>query len=157
MAERMKLHLKRISVWPVVKVTFLVSLVLGFILGLIYAMFVGFFLALGSAMQSAYNAEEFGMASAGIMLVFMPIFFAFFTAIAYTIMALVCTLCYNFVARTMGGIEYDVEVLESTRGDVTSTGRFQSPPPPSTPPLPERPDAGASDPGRQDPPGDYDI
>ena len=88
----------------------MVSLVLGFLFGVFYALFIAFIMAVGSSIDP-YASQEFGAISAGILVIFVPIFMAFFMAVSNSIAALVCAVVYNFVARTMGGIEYDVEVL----------------------------------------------
>jgi hypothetical protein len=131
----------------------MVSLVLGFILGLLYALFFAFILAIGSAFQP-YGADEFGVASFGMVIVFMPLFFAFFSAIFNSIAALVSVLAYNFVARTMGGLEYDVEIINggtlkglASQPQTPRPGQSESFPVGQPPPAP-----------RQDePPADFNI
>ncbi len=152
MAGRMKLHLKRLSIWPIIKVTFLVSIVFGFLVGLMMALFFGFFMALASSFDPN-GAKDFGIASAGIMVVFLPIFYAFAIAVGNTLFALVSAAVYNFVARTMGGLEYEVEVMEGNslsqvEAAVPAPPSQPSSPPPPSPPPPPRP---------EEPPTDYSI
>ncbi len=101
----MKFELKRIAVWPAVKISFLVNLVLGFVVGIFYA----FFLALLMALPTAMANPDFAPFSAisGAIIVFMPFLFAFGGAVMYTIAVFIFVVVYNLFARIAGGMEFE--------------------------------------------------
>ncbi len=127
----MKYELKRIAVWPVIKITFMLSLVLGFITGIFYAIFITMFAFLPRQMGGTFGSEpDLPMAVGGILLVIMPIFMAGFMAVINTIMAIITTLVYNLAARLTGGLEWELAPLDKRVIQPAST----TPPPPADQP-----------------------
>jgi hypothetical protein len=111
---KMKFELKRIPVFPVIKVTFLVSLVLGFALGLLIAMFIVPILAMIGSMAPPGSSDRspFGGMSAGILVIVLPIVYAVMLAVMNTLMVLIATGAYNTIAKFAGGIELELESTE---------------------------------------------
>ena len=72
----MRYELKTVAMWPVVRITFLISLVMGFILGL----FVALLFAPMLAMMSSLGLQDSGLEnvgfSMGAMILFLPILYA---------------------------------------------------------------------------------
>ncbi|MCK4857020.1 MAG: DUF3566 domain-containing protein [candidate division Zixibacteria bacterium] len=127
----MKYELKRIAVWPVIRITFMLSLVLGFITGIFYAIFITMFAFLPMQMGGTFGSEpDLPMAVGGILLVIMPIFMAGFMAVINTIMAIITTLVYNLAARLTGGLEWELAPLDKRVIQPAST----TPPPPADQP-----------------------
>jgi outer membrane biosynthesis protein TonB len=149
----MKYELRTIAIWPLIKVTFFLNLVVGFIVGLLYALLMGFILSIASSFpmpQGEYGALE-GM-SFGWLIVIMPIMGAIGMAIFYTLFVVIGAAIYNLIARAVGGMEFEFNPVEPEPAKApvtayTSAGYpgQQSPPPspsrfapPPPPPPPER-------------------
>ncbi len=132
----MKFELKRIAVWPAVKISFLVNLVLGFIIGIFYAFFLALLMALPTAMADP-NFAPFSAIS-GAILVLVPFLFAFGGAVMYTIAVFIFVIVYNLFAKIAGGMEFEyVQLAEikpvATPAVLTSTA-------PAAPPV-QQPEA----------------
>ena len=73
----MRYELKSISVWAVVKVIFLLSLVAGFLGGIVMAMFMGVFMTLASGLGQLGGSEAFPVdLSFGALMILLPIGYA---------------------------------------------------------------------------------
>jgi hypothetical protein len=105
----MRYEIKSISLWPFIKVSFFFNLIVGFLFGLLYALLAGFILTIVSRLsQFQQGFFEFGPVESmpiGIMLVVLPIMFAIFGAILYTIIGVILVFIYNLIARLVGGFE----------------------------------------------------
>ena len=122
----MKYELKRISVWSVIKITFVLNLFLGFLFGLFYAFIVLLITALPMSMMGEDSAGIFP-ALAGVAAFVLPFLFAFFFAVVYTIVAAIMTFAYNLVAKLTGGVEWELkEVPEIVK--VSSAVTYPQPP-----------------------------
>jgi hypothetical protein len=152
----MKYELKRIPVFPVIKVTFIVSLVLGFFLGILYAMFFGLiFGALSSVGQFQGQNLDIPRMGVGMLMIFMPVFLSIFSAVFNTILALLAVAVYNFVVKFAGGLELELEPTDAPSptqphpmdvpgaiyAQASMTPRYAPPPPPvyptaTPPPVP---------------------
>lgn len=122
----MKYELKRISVWSVIKISFLINLVLGFLVGIFYA----FMLMLITMMPMYYMSDELGSgfpaALSGIMLIILPILMAGIMSVMNTILAAIATLVYNLSAKLVGGLEWELaQVTEKVAAPVVQA---QAPP-----------------------------
>lgn len=102
----MKYSLKSVSTWSAVKITFFLSLVLGFMIGVLYALFVGPLLLLGETLGGVASDEG---AAVGIVMVIMPFAMAFISAMANTILVAIGVPLYNLLGRTVGGLEFELE------------------------------------------------
>ena len=102
----MKLELKAIGYWSLIKVSFIINLIVGFIIGLFFALFIGLIFSVASnlgGMKMMPFPEE-GMPSVGIVLIIYPFLFGFGGAIINTIIYLIIAFVYNTAARLIGGI-----------------------------------------------------
>ena len=139
----MKFELKKIGVWSAIKVTFLISLAVGFAVGILYALF---FMALMSIPMSQMPDDFPGMSVmfvGGVMLIIMPIMMSVFMAIINTIGAALTALIYNLVVKMVGGLELDFAeikpvVVQPVVATTPPPPPYEPPPPPSEP---ERPDS----------------
>jgi hypothetical protein len=158
----MKYELKRIELFPVIKVTFIVSLVLGFFLGILYAMFFGMiFGAMSRAGQIPGQGFDMPRMGLGVLLIIVPVILSIFSAVFNTILALISTVVYNFVVKFAGGFELDLQSMEPSAPtqprplDVPGAIYAQASAPryaPSAPPSPVEPFAPPAPPTPQTPP-----
>jgi len=141
----MRLELKSIGYWSLIKISFVVNLVIGFVIGLVYAIFMGAFLGLAGNMSDLTGMPmmDEAMPPFGILMVIMPLFFAFFGAVFNTILFLITAFVYNLTARLAGGLEFNLEeIKQEPTGYVPPPGYTQpvtQPPPPPPPPPPVEP------------------
>jgi hypothetical protein len=101
-------EIRRINVWSVMKVAFVIFAILGLVVGIFYAIFFAF---MGQVMELATPGEFDSMT--GLFSGVMGIFAAFFLAILYAVMGSVMTAVfagiYNLLARGLGGVELQLE------------------------------------------------
>jgi hypothetical protein len=105
-------QIRRVNVWSVMKVSFVIFAILGLIVGFFYAIFFAF---LGQMMEFAAPGEFGRMTGffSGIMGIFTAIFLALFYAVFGSLMTALFTGIYNLLARGIGGIELHLEPSES--------------------------------------------
>ena len=105
-------QIRRINVWSVMKVAFVVFAILGLIIGFFYAIFFAF---LGQMMEFAAPGEFGRMTGffSGVMGIFTAFFLALFYAVIGSLMSAFFVAIYNLLARTVGGIELHLEPPES--------------------------------------------
>ena len=114
-------QIRRVNVWSLMKVTFVIFAVLGLIVGLFYAIFFAF---MGQMMELGGPSELSRMSGlfSGIMGIFVGLFLAIFYAVFGSLMTAFFAGLYNLLARGFGGIELHLETQEAPPA--------QSPPPP---------------------------
>ena len=140
----MRYEMKSIAIWPVVKITFLVSLVAGFCAGLILALIFIPMMAMMPALGMPDGELDTAKFSMGALIIFLPIFYALFIAVVNTIMSLIATGCYNLFAKWGGGLEYELvpvgEFHEQRPSErvVYGTPAYTQPVPPPPPPPPQQ-------------------
>jgi len=138
----MRYEIKKIGIWPLLKVSFFVNLVLGFIMGLFYIPFLTIMMGAMANMPSAYSSGvDMSDFPIGAMMIIMPIMMSIFAAVFNTILAVIAGLIYNLISRMMGGFEINLEALGVTP--------VPPPPPPQRQPIPERPAAPVAPPPPQ--------
>jgi hypothetical protein len=117
-------EIRRINVWSVMKVAFVIFAILGLIIGLFYFIF---FMFMGQVMELATPDEFGGMTGyfSGILGLFAVFFLAIFYAVFGSLMTALFAGIYNLMARGFGGIEVH---LEAQGPSVAATA--------SSPPLP---------------------
>jgi hypothetical protein len=104
--------MKKIPLWPVIKMSFVLFIILGIIIGIFYAFLIsisGFF---ASAFSGSFGGD-FGFMK-GLGFVLIPIFaivYGIFGTIAIAIWALI----YNLIASIVGGVEVTLELVEDRR------------------------------------------
>jgi hypothetical protein len=98
-------ELKRIDVWSVVKITFIIFLIVGFLFSLIsFALmntFSGIFEQLGSEMAAPPSGTVAGFAG-----LFASVFFALFYAAIMSVMVAIALAVYNLIATSLGGFKF---------------------------------------------------
>ena len=111
----MKYELKRIEVWPVVKIIFVISLFLGFFISLLYA---GLFFIAG-VISSSLGVDELAPAISisGVVALFIVLFGTITVAVVYSLVALIFTALYNLVARWAGGFVVHFETSQEGLSD----------------------------------------
>lgn len=151
----MKLELKRISLWSTVKMSFVLNLVFGFVVGCFYALLLAAILAIPS---SAFREAETDSLRnlGGVFLLFLPFFVAFFLAILNTIFAFIMVVVYNFIGRTMGGLELEFANIDGPVAPPAPSVVYQQPVPPA-PPAPPPPIASPYGPKPSEPPQDFQL
>ena len=105
--------LKRIPLWPVIRMAFVVFIIIGIVIGVFYAIMLSMWGALMSSFTDAGFGEQFGLLR-GLGFVLIPVV-AILYAVFGTIVVAIWTIVYNLIAAVVGGIEL---VLEE--GDVRS-------------------------------------
>lgn len=149
----MRFELKRLAVWPFIKVSFFLNLIIGFIVGLLYAMFMGLIFSLFSALpgmpQQEFDVKQLPI---GVMIIILPIAFSLMGAFFNTIIGTIAVLIYNAVARMAGGLELELAEVHAEWPQPgpayqpyqqpyapPPSGTVQPPPPPPPPPPTDRP------------------
>ncbi len=122
----MKLELKRIGVWSLVKISFVVNLIFGFILGIFYA----FLFALMAALPVNMEEGSSGMFSvfAGVAAILLPFICAIACAVFNTILAAIGGWVYNLIAKATGGIELEYSPVVQMVPATTAPAGYEPPP-----------------------------
>ncbi len=153
----MKLELKSIGYWSIIKISFVVNLVLGAIIGFVVGTFMSFFMALASQMgeiggsSMPFFNEGSGAAGGIVMIILLVIIYGFLGAIFNTILCIIATFIYNLAAKLLGGIELEFVDIPANLPPYSYSGyqpsqpqAYQTPPPqqPAPPPPPPPPPLG---------------
>lgn len=102
--------LKKIPLWPAIKMAFLVFIILGIVIGIFYAVLLSTWGALMSSFADSGFGGQFGMLrSLGFVLI--PVI-AIMYAIFGTIVIAIWVLIYNLIASVIGGVEFVLETAE---------------------------------------------
>ena len=103
----MRYEIKRIEIWPVIKVVTIFSLLLGFFIGLFYAFLMMFISRFSSPLEEFGASELTSLGSIGItfIIVFCLVFVTLFNVLA----AAVFTALYNLLAGWIGGLTVELE------------------------------------------------
>ena len=170
----MKYELKSIGAWSFIKISFIVNLIVGFLIGLLYAMFLIPFLTLmGNAGPFGTQTDiDFSDVPIGVMIIILPIMFAFGGAVFNTIFGLIVIGVYNLAARLLGGLEFNlnptqvagpspaaasVQQPEMQQTEMRPTYAAPPPPPPRPSSRPVQPERPPDIPGDSDAPPDTDL
>lgn len=160
----MRFELKRLAVWPFIKVSFFLNLIIGFIIGLLYAMFFGLIVSIMSSFPGMPQQElDVQNLPIGVMMVILPIAFSLMGAFFNTILGTIAILIYNAVARMAGGLELELaevpaewphaapihQLAQPAYAPPPPAAAVQPAPPPPPPPAPPAPPAS----DRSMPPG----
>ncbi|MBD3170096.1 MAG: hypothetical protein GF307_11480 [candidate division Zixibacteria bacterium] len=128
----MKYYVRRISVWSVVKITFLLNGIFGALIGL----FIGFILLIFSAVFTRFGgymppqADILPTFAGGVLsVIFLPVFYGFMLAIVNgIIITAIVVWLYNILAGALGGVEVELEATKI---------QSSAPPPPKPKPAPD--------------------
>ena len=101
-----KLEIRRIDLWSIFKLAFMVYAVIGLIVGVFY----GFFLLLANALTSfSDEIPEFRFLGGVLGIVLIPVMAVFYGAIG-SVFATIIGLLYNLFAGVVGGLRVDAQV-----------------------------------------------
>jgi hypothetical protein len=103
--------LKRIPLWPVIKMAFVVFIIIGIVIGVFYAIMLSMWGALMSSFTDAGFGEQLGVLR-GLGFVLIPVI-AILYAVFGTIVVAIWTVVYNLIAAVVGGIELVLEEGDS--------------------------------------------
>jgi hypothetical protein len=103
----MRYEIKRIDIWSIVKIVFLLSLLGGFIIGVFYAAIIGFISSMSSTMGGDSFTDALGVLG-GVALIFIVVFCTIFFAVFYTVLAAIGAALYNLFSRWAGGITLEL-------------------------------------------------
>ncbi len=105
----MRYELKRIEIWPAIRIIFIISLILGFFLGLFYAFL---FSLIGKAAEpfAEFGTEFTDMGVAGSIAVIIVVMF-FLTTVNLMVGALFIAI-YNLLASAFGGFVVEWEARD---------------------------------------------
>jgi hypothetical protein len=135
----MNYEIKRINIWSVAKVSFVLGGVLGFVLGLLFWMF--------ASVLAQLSLEEFsnmdGMTELGALGIILPFMMAIFYGIGAMVGNAIMAGVYNLLANLVGGVEL---TLTPSAQPVYAAPPPVAPPPPQTPQPPPPPPAAPSPP-----------
>jgi hypothetical protein len=96
-------ELKRLPLWPVLKVTFVLLLVIGVLIAIFYSLLLSGLGFMAGTLSGTPFGSEF-MIFQRLGLIMIPVV-AFSYAVFGTISVLVCVLVYNLIASVTGGLE----------------------------------------------------
>jgi MFS family permease len=98
---------KKIPLWPVLRVSFILFIIIGIVIGVFYAIMLSVWGAFMSSFAEAGFGEQFGLLR-GLGFVLIPII-AVLYAVFGTIIVAIWTLVYNLLAAVVGGVELVLE------------------------------------------------
>ncbi|MBZ0263899.1 DUF3566 domain-containing protein [bacterium] len=104
-------ELRRIPLWPVTKVSFIVFFALGLVLSLLYSAFALTILQAISGLMGDFSSMP---VPTGLPLIMVSIFASFLMAIMYTVIMVITALFYNATTSYLGGIQLELEQVSST-------------------------------------------
>ncbi|HKK20615.1 MAG TPA: hypothetical protein VJ983_04005 [candidate division Zixibacteria bacterium] len=157
------MELKSIPVWSFLRLAFFCNLIAGLILGLFYVPIIGTVVQT-MGQSPLFRGEDLGSSSLpmGILVVVVPLVFAFFTGVFWTLFELIMIGIYNLLAKLTGGFEFNFEPVPerpaaapappqyyaqtSVPPPPQSSGPPPPPPPPPSQPAPPPPPSAPSDP-----------
>lgn len=145
-------EVRRIPLWPVAKIGFLLYFALALVMFLLYSIFLGGMLD----MVGQFVGEEMSMpVLSGGALMMVGFFLAIMLAVMYTLITLLAVIVYNAVASMAGGIHLELDPIEGSLpsmpiasepigGAATKVGAAAeaSPTPPPPPMPPTTPEGG---------------
>jgi len=136
----MTYELKRISVWSVAKISFVIGAVFGLVIGFFIWMAAGL---LGTLPLSDMPGEMGGGRFLGAMGAIAPFFLAVFYGVVSMIANAIMTAIYNVFSGFFGGIEVNLVAQAPPQSAPPAYGTQQAPPPapPTTPPSPPSPES----------------
>jgi hypothetical protein len=109
-ASHMTYEIKKIDVWSVVKIAFILYAILGLIIGLFYAVILT--MLGGIISQLGELGGEFGQMTGfftGAVGIVMAFFMALFYAVIGAIFTAIFVWLYNILAKLTGGIRFNLE------------------------------------------------
>ena len=99
--------LKKIPLWPVLKMAFVVFIIIGIVIGVFYAILLSTWGVLMSSFADAGLGSQVSMLR-GLGFILIPVI-AIMYAIFGTIVVAIWTIVYNLIAAVVGGVELVLE------------------------------------------------
>ena len=111
-------ELKRVDVWSVVKVAFVLSFFLGLFFGFVYLMVMFVISRFAGVLGAGIETEvlRFG----GFVGFFVVIFIAIFTSVFYTIVSAILAALYNLISGWTGGVRVKLLAEEADKGTISN-------------------------------------
>ncbi len=104
----MTFEIRRIPIWPVVKIFFVIYFIIIFLVTLLYGSMLANIVAGIGEMAADFSLPSFAaLGMAGIVM--LGLMFAFFGAVVNTALTAVVIIVYNAISSFMGGIELSTE------------------------------------------------
>jgi len=142
----MNYEIKRINIWSVAKVSFVLGGVLGFVMGLFFWMF--------ASVLAQLSLEEFGnvdgMAELGALGIMLPFMMAVFYGVGAMLGNAIMAGVYNLLAGMVGGVE--LTLAQSAQPAYAATPTYAPPPPSAPQPPPTAPQPPPTAPQPPSPP-----
>ncbi len=105
----MRYELRRIELWPVAKIVFILSLPLGFFIGVLYAGLFALISVFSQSEDIVFNEPDI---STGALSVFIVLIFTFLIPVIYTVFSVVFVALYNLIASWSGGFRVEFEDVD---------------------------------------------
>jgi len=102
----MTYEVKRIDVWSVVKIAFILGGIFGLLAGILYAMMLAMIGGFLSQLGGEFGAMPGLTGAVGIVTIF---FMVLFYAVVGAVITAIFTWIYNLLAKGMGGIRFNLE------------------------------------------------
>ncbi|KPK99671.1 MAG: hypothetical protein AMJ91_06885 [candidate division Zixibacteria bacterium SM23_73_3] len=102
----MTYEVKRIDVWSVVKIAFILGGIFGLLAGILYAMMLAMIGGFLSQLGGEFGAMPGLTGAVGIVTIF---FMVLFYAVVGAVITAIFTWMYNLLAKGMGGIRFNLE------------------------------------------------
>jgi hypothetical protein len=106
--------LKKLPLWPVIRISFVLFLIIGILIGIFYALIVSSWGFLAGSLVESPLGNQFGILR-GLGFILIPVI-AVLYAIFGTIVAAIWVLIYNLISSVVGGIEIALEPTERQGG-----------------------------------------
>ncbi|MEE9270433.1 MAG: hypothetical protein V3V49_09250 [Candidatus Krumholzibacteria bacterium] len=125
---RTLIELKRIELWSLFKIAFVLYAALGLLMGIMY----GFFILVAGSLQTAFLGDDFpkfGILGGLLGIVLVPVIAVFYGAIG-SVFVTVGGFIFNLVAGMVGGLRIETNVVS-----MSQPGQAAAPAPELEPPA----------------------
>jgi hypothetical protein len=102
----MTYEIKKVDIWSMVKIAFVLGGIFGLFAGIMYAMMLTMIGGLLSQMGGEFGGMPGLTGAVGIVAIF---FMVLFYAVVSAVVTAICTWIYNLLAKGMGGIRFHLE------------------------------------------------
>jgi len=107
----MRYELRRIEIWPVAKIVFILSLFLGVFIGILYG---GVFALIAAISPTEEFMLEGGAMPLGGLVIIVIIAFSIFIPILYTVFSVIFVVLYNLIAGWVGGFRVEFKQIRES-------------------------------------------
>lgn len=105
----MEYEIKRINVWSIIKIVFIISFLIGVLIGIFYALILT---TIGNLIQD-FVVNEYDFAAKPIntfSVFFLILFCAVIVSISNSILSAIFIICYNVVVQWIGGVKVELNL-----------------------------------------------